>query len=264
VKTFAWVTDPHLDFLRPDPLRAFAARLGALAVDGLFLTGDIANAPRLLSTLAFLDAATPYPLYFVLGNHDYYGGSIRDVRASLAGWSGPGCYWMPASGLIALSDTVALIGHGGWGDGRVGDFMASRIMLNDYVRIEELSGCSQAARFERLKALGDEAADYLGVQLEVALDRFEEVLLITHVPPFGAACWHEGRAEVNEWTPHFTCGAVGERLAAIMAARPDRRLRVFCGHTHSAGVVDIAPNLRVTTGAAVYRAPALQAPVRCR
>jgi hypothetical protein len=41
----------------------------------------------------------------------------------------------------------------------------------------------------------------------------------------------------------------------VASGHPDRRILVLCGHTHSAGVHDHAPNLRVLTGAAVYGKP---------
>jgi hypothetical protein len=111
------------------------------------------------------------------------------------------------------------------------------------------------ARLEKLNALGDEAAASVARVLPEALDRFESVVFLTHVPPFEAACRHEGRISDKDWLPHFTCKAVGDVLVRRMRERPDRRLTVLCGHTHGNGVARILPNLEVRTGGARPRQP---------
>ena len=60
--------------------------------------------------------------------------------------------------------------------------------------------------------LGDDAAATLRPHLVEALEAAPEVLLLTHVPPFREACWHEGRTSDDDWAPGFTCKAVGDLL----------------------------------------------------
>ena len=261
----SWLTDPHLDFLRPAAQEAFIEELARCQQDGLLLTGDIAEASSLLPILSQLDQHLSKPIWFVLGNHDYYRGSIVRTRAAVRRWCKQSrhSHWLPDAGVVTLTKTTALVGHGGWGDGGYGDFLGSTILLNDYRMIEELqlSRLGRERLFAQLQHQGREAAAVLRPLLEDALASHREVLLLTHVPPFVEACWHEGRAVLNEWTPHFTCRAVGALLLELMARHADRKLRVLCGHTHSPGVAWIRPNLVVHTGGAVYRQPALQATV---
>jgi hypothetical protein len=94
--------------------------------------------------------------------------------------------------------------------------------------------------------------------LPEALSRFNNILLLVHVPPFKESCWHEGRISDDHWLPHFTCKAVGDVLTEIMAEHPDKQMTVLCGHTHGAGETDILPNLHVKTGGAVYGCPQIQ------
>ena len=47
---------------------------------------------------------------------------------------------------------------------------------------------------------------------EQALERFEHVLVLTHVPPFREACWHEGRISGDDYLPYFACKATGDVL----------------------------------------------------
>jgi predicted phosphodiesterase len=70
----AWVTDPHIDPTTEANLRR-AMRAGG-QVDAAVCTGDLSSAPRLREHLHQLREALRCPVYFVLGNHDYYGGGL--------------------------------------------------------------------------------------------------------------------------------------------------------------------------------------------
>jgi hypothetical protein len=153
---------------------------------------------------------------------------------------------------------VGLVGVDGWADARLGDYVRSPVVLNDYLLIAELAGLGRAERQGRLHALGDAEAARLAELLAAALARFRRVIVATHVPPFKEACWHEGRISNDDWLPHFTCRAAGEVLRRAAADHPDRKIRVLCGHTHSSGTADILPNLRVVTGGAEYGEPRVQ------
>ena len=83
-------------------------------------------------------------------------------------------------------------------------------------------------------------------------------MVLTHVPPFREACWHEGQLSCDNWSPHFTCKATGDVLVDVMTAHPDQTMTVLCGHTHSAGYAQILENLEVFTGDAVYGHPKIQ------
>ena len=135
--------------------------------------------------------------------------------------------------------------------------MGSSVMLNDYIHIADLRAAAardKAALQATLRQLGDEAAAQLRAHLTEALGRGPEVLLLTHVPPFHGACWHEGELSDDNWLPHFSCGAVGAMLVEVMRGRSER-LTVLCGHTHSPGRYAPLPNVEVLTAGAVYREP---------
>ena len=260
----AWITDPHLNFLDEERLQRFITGLVDQSEDGLVITGDIAEAPSVTGYLERLDEALPFPVWFVLGNHDFYNGSIAATRKAVSALSARAVRvkYLPFSGVVSLTPKTALVGHDGWGDGRCGNFLASSIRLNDYRLIQDLICTSKQELLQRLKALGDEAAAHLRRVLKEALRTHEEVIVATHVPPYGGACWHEGQALCNEWTPHFTCLAAGWAMNEVMANYPDKRLRVLCGHTHSRGFFQAMENIAVETGDAKYGEPALQ-PVVC-
>jgi len=259
----AWVTDIHLNFLTDRAAEAFCAEIGETGTDAILVGGDIGEAPSLLRYLDLLEARIARPIYLVLGNHDFYGGSIQTVRAAVsrrcagARW----LTWLNERDVIELTEDTGLIGHDGWADGRLGTGHGSRVELNDYHLIEDFDGVPLSARFARLRALGDEAAAHVRRVLPLALGRFRRLIFLTHVPPFRAACWHEGRISDDDFLPHFTCKAVGDVLIDAMRAHPDQELLVLCGHTHGSGVVNVLPNLPVLTGGAEYGRPRIQRPL---
>ncbi len=120
------------------------------------MCGDIAVAKNIDKILLKLADEIQIPIYFVLGNHDYYHGSIAKVREEVRHLSidSNQLFWLPESGPVQLSDEVALIGHGGWGDARFGDFDESTVYLSDYVAIQELAGISNSERKAQIESIG--------------------------------------------------------------------------------------------------------------
>ena len=259
ISRLAWATDIHLNHLHPLDLERFIETLGACNADAYLLTGDIAEAPTLGPRLRRLAEALGKPIYFVLGNHDYYFGSIARVREEAARLTADVAHlhWLPAVGVVELSDSTALVGHGGWGDGREGAARTTPVRLNDSNLIEELTTLSHSQSLPILAQLGQEAADALAPHLSDAVARFDRVIVATHVPPFRQATWHEGELSNDQWLPFFCCGAMGQQLLKVFEANPQCMGTVLCGHTHSQGRYQALPNLKVVTGKAVYGAPVI-------
>jgi len=74
-----WLTDIHINFLKPVQLEKFYQLITDSQPDCILISGDIGEAPRLKYYLQQLESRLPVPIYFVLGNHDYYGASQQDV-----------------------------------------------------------------------------------------------------------------------------------------------------------------------------------------
>ncbi len=269
VHRLAWLTDLHLNFVDDNfvddvdenGIHAFLHTITEANPDAVLIGGDITDAPRLIATLRLIETVLQRPIYFVLGNHDYYHGSIRGVRQMVCELAERSEYltYLPAAGVVSFGEDTALVGHGGWGDGRLGDFANSWVVLNDYVLIEELARMPKAELLHRLNHLGDEAAAYLTSVIPRAFESHRRVILLTHVPPFKSACWHEGQISDDNFLPHFTCKAVGDALLHVIDEQPaGKELLVLCGHTHGAGEAVIRENVRVLTGGSEYGAPAIQ------
>ena len=80
----AWLTDIHLNFVPESRLDALCRAIRDAGADAVLLGGDIGEAPDVEDYLEDLDARLGLPIYFVLGNHDYYRGAIARVRAGIA------------------------------------------------------------------------------------------------------------------------------------------------------------------------------------
>lgn len=260
----AWLTDVHLNFLLAADVDRFLHQVRRTEAEAVFLTGDIGESQNVIDYLARFDAGLPCPVYFVLGNHDFYYGSIAEVRREVAK------FCREREKLIYLSDQevvelpgkdgrpLALVGHDGWADGRIGDFEKSLVMMSDYQLIAELSKHGKRSRLDVLHKLGDEAAAEIDRKLQTALQKYDEVIVLTHVPPLHEACWYDGEISDDQWAPHFTCKAVGQALLTAAGEHREKKITVYCGHTHGRGECYPRPNLTIFTGAAEYGKPAVE------
>jgi predicted MPP superfamily phosphohydrolase len=235
-----WLTDVHLNFLDNRSLGGFLATVTREAPDVLLVTGDTAESSDIIDTVNLLGDIAP--VYFVLGNHDFYRSSITEVRDRAQATS----RWLPSLGPVRLTDTTTLVGVDGWGDARCGD-LASRVTLADWRFIRDLQGLTTPARIAALQALGAQEAEALRGQL-ATLEPTPELIVLTHVPPFAEACWHNGKQSTPEWLPWFTCIAVGDVLRDYARRAPEAKITVLCGHTHGRGEFRAAENLLVRTG----------------
>jgi 3',5'-cyclic-AMP phosphodiesterase len=260
-----WATDIHLNFLDAADRRRFIESLRG-QVDALVITGDIAESDSIKETLRQIDAWLERPVHFVLGNHDYYRGSVAGTRANVVEVTN-GCKnltYLSRAGIVELTPNTCLVGHDGWADARLGDYDRSDVILNDFLLIDELRCWKDPHTLDKpalrraLQALGDEAAEYLRGVLASAAEKYPHVIVATHVPPFREAAWYEGHPSSDDFLPFFACKAVGDVLLAAAQLHPNCQMLVLCGHTHGGGELRAVDNLRVMTGSAEYGHPRIQ------
>lgn len=259
-----WLSDIHLDHASEAAIDSLVSDLREANADYVLIGGDIGEASSFCGFLTMLAGSVPGHVCFVLGNHDYYRSSIENVRLAASSVCVEGAIsWLPQSSVLQLSETTALVGHGGWGDGRIGDVFKSEIYLNDYRLIDELRsvatpGCMTEELVLKLNQLGNEAAAFLTQQAAAAFENADHVIVLTHVPPWREVCWYQGRISDDNWAPHFTCKAVGDALVGVMeSVGADKRMTVLCGHSHGGGVAKIRPNLEARTAEAEYGQPGI-------
>lgn len=265
-----WITDPHLNFIHEERIKAFARRVLKEKPDAVVLTGDIAEGQNITDYLAFFDLqlGNSCPTFFVLGNHDFYNRSIAGVREKVSNlftydetskMVRDACLgYLSTSGVIPLTEDTALVGHDGWYDGQYADWFKSKVWLNDYQCIAEIGGNAcplNILRFDKINKLARESADYVEEQVNKAFEDFDHVFVATHVPPFRENAVYDGKISDDDWMPHFSSKTMGDTLLKLAQDNPDKRLTVLCGHSHGHADVQHLPNLRCITGKARYRHP---------
>lgn len=155
-----WLNDIHLEFLGEPEIGRFLGELDDCHAEAALIAGDIAQAGSVVGFLRQTQDRLGIPIYFVLGNHDYYYGSIAGVRSEIGNLTHvcSHLHWLSDCGVVSLTPKTSLVGHDGWGDGRLGDYENSPVKLNDFSLIAELSGIGRQQLLHRLMRLGDEAS----------------------------------------------------------------------------------------------------------
>lgn len=251
----AWVTDPHLNFVKSlTGRRQFYHKINTYDPTHVVFTGDIAEAPSICDIMYEVKKFVKAPTYIVLGNHDFYRGAIDDVRSEIA-VSSTAIKYLPYQGVVPLTNSTCLIGVDGFYDGQYGDYWYSRVVMSDFKLISDLHGLNKDGLFAKLSKIANVEAAKAESLLRQAFKDYETVYFATHVPPFKEATWHMGKHSDDAWLPFFSCKAIGSVLLRLCKERPDRQVKVLCGHTHGAGTFQALPNLHVETGAARYGRP---------
>jgi len=248
----ALISDPHFDHIRDRAIRGeFKRALRSSGVDAIVMTGDIAEAGTLANAVGKVRNDPGLPVYYVLGNHDLYGGAIAEVHAiarRLGGWLGD-----PDGGPFDLGSRTCLVGVDGWYDFRAGRAERTRIAMNDWHRIHDFMPLSAGGIVAASRLLAEQSAELATKKLQAAVQAgYTRILLTTHVPPFVECATHEGQVSDPDWAPIMTNITLGDALFAFATENPDVHLDVLCGHTHDRCDRLVAPNLRVRVGRAEY------------
>ena len=260
----AWLTDIHLNFLDSTERKHFYKEIEKTHCDSILISGDIAEAPSLADILIEMADQIKKPIYFVLGNHDYYRGQINSVREAFRELSKTHekLFWLPASGPQLLVNNTILLGQDGWADGRLGDYQNSRVALNDSRLIGDLFQQSLLGRSHLLKKMQDLAdADALDLQsdlLQAIKQNPKMIIVLTHVPPFKEASQYNGQISDDDWLPYFSSKATGDVLMQIAQENPLIEFLVLGGHTHGEANYQAISNLNIRIGKAEYSQPEIQ------
>lgn len=260
----AWASDIHLDFVDDYTANKFFQIINE-TVDILLLTGDIGDGSK--KQLERLARGVEIPTYFVLGNHDYYHNSIEGMRRKVKNICRkfPHLTYLPDNQqVVELLPDVALIGVDGWADAQYGN-MLSNVVLWDFSQIENLKEAwvlskiikSRQPLHDKLRELGIDEAVLLENTLGKCLEKYNNVIILTHIPPFKEATWHLGQVSGPDFLPYFSCAAVGNVIENIFTDT-DKNALVLCGHTHSRGTYNLLPNVQVWTAKAEYRFPEIE------
>lgn len=261
---YAWATDIHLDFLanRPDETLTFMESLVKSNPTGIFLTGDISTAKGIVYHLSAIEKVAQRPIYFVLGNHDYFGSSIVEIRKTMRELSNvsPFLRYMPTMPYYTLTPSTAVVGHDCWYDALNGDWQKSNFEMSDWNAIHEFHEVrgNMSSVVTMARKLAHEGVTHLHNAIKQAVRHHKNIVILSHYPPFRESHIHQGKVGDDNAQPWFTCKMLGDMLLDASKAFPNHQFTVLAGHTHGKYNGKINDNLIVNVGEAEYWYPKLQ------
>lgn len=261
--SYKWITDIHLNFVR-DQSNRFKFYDELRHADGIIISGDISDGNTVAEYLVEMADYIQKPIYFVLGNHDYYHSDVATMRYKMSELNNTYLiYLTDCTDIIELQPKIYLCGIDGWGDSREGDFASTTVRLNDSNFIQDLYYAESFGGKELLgrtmEKLSDDDSTLLLRKIEDILrhDNYpEEIIIVTHVPPFKEACLYQGKQSSDDFLPFFCNKQLGQYLYEVALRYFDIQFTVLCGHTHGkAGPYRKLNNLKVEVGGAEYYSP---------
>lgn len=252
-----WVSDIHLNFLNAEQRQDFYEKLKESAGDIVVISGDIAESSNFVPFIRAMEETVQKPVYFVLGNHDFYESSVADVKrlAKPLGHLGSIPY-------VELSESVALVGVDGWGDTRNGDFENSHLTMSDWIYIEDLKKeyiKGMDALKAKLMQLADLDANKLKRRVLKAIkEGFKRIIIVTHVPPLEEVCLNAGKKSTPSGLPFFSSQCLANKILPIAKKNPKVDFLWLSGHTHSRAKHKPCNNMTVKVAKAEYYYPQIE------
>lgn len=256
---FAWITDPHFDCVPDHVIGGFGRYINKLDVSFVVITGDIGDTREKLRNLILLGSWCTSPIFFTLGNHDLYDGSVEDAKneARALCKEFPNLVFLDDEPPYRINKDVALVGNSGIYDCRAGNSDSKFGLHGDWTRISEFKGKSIYDIKTQCHVIAEEMAKTATRTLLDAANEYKHVFFATHIPPFPEATWHMGKRSDSEALPWFCNLTFGRMLADVASEYSDVNFTVLCGHTHSPGEYKHFENLKVLTGGAEYGYPSV-------
>lgn len=270
-----WATDIHLDFITnpkfPESSKknidVFCDLVKSENSDALILSGDISLASYLQDHLFALESRLRMPIYFVLGNHDFWGGSFAGVRRAATNVANASDYlkYLSSVPYIPVSPGVALVGHDGWYDGLYGNPYATIVTMNDWSMISDFyksshgdnSGLDEVLKTSQVQSYLSTRHVAEGIKKAIRQQSLDKIIIVTHVPPFTAPL--DLRNDFKESIyPWYASKMMGDMILSAAKNNPHIDFEVFCGHVHTKFDGRISSNVYLHSGHAEYSKPLVQ------
>jgi predicted phosphohydrolase len=269
----AWATDIHLDFITDKNDVGMSCRnLDTFCSlfeesDGIVLSGDISLAPFLKDHLLALEERLSRPIYFVLGNHDFWFSDIASVRDAMTKLSNSSEYlkYLSVVPYVRLTKTVFLIGHDGWCDGLYGDARHSSFVMNDWTSIKDFKSFhtpfnENPINYDSILSVCRQQATIAtrhiatGIKTLLSQKRAKKIIIATHVPPFTQPL-DIAKSNKQNMYPWYSSKTMGDMLLSAANNNPSIQFEILCGHCHVEYNDRIAPNLLLRSGESKYSQP---------
>jgi len=268
----AWMTDIHLDMAGDIFNKILSMSMSSHEADAILITGDISVSNTLTQHLSALEIGFNKPIYFVLGNHDYYGSNISTVRRNVVNYCNSSSFlrYMTSVPYVKLEEGTYLIGHDGWYDAQNGNPYSDSLLMNDWIQIADYNAALRSSFGGKTlnknviinisQKLAQLAANHVANSIKSIVKESEHIIIMTHVPPFketfNASEKYKGMSSL-EIMPWYTSKIMGDTLFAAAKTYPHVKFTVLSGHVHSYYDDDLLNNLNVKVGKAIYGNPQL-------
>jgi predicted phosphohydrolase len=252
----AWMSDVHLNCADEIAIQAFITELAKATPDCVIITGDISVSVLLKKHLWMIENAVKVPVYFICGNHDFWGGSFNSVAFMLMELEerNPNIKWLSNNPYIKLSDNTVIVGHDCFYDAGYGDWTRSNLLLNDWFKISDFKFQPQNMIVDIARNYAVKGANHIFDNLTSAInDGYEHSIVLMHPPPFAEASLYKGMPASDYSLPWYSCKVAGDALLSI--AEKYKSIDVFCGHTHSKCTYTPLDNLTVRLENSQYGYP---------
>src|SRR5258708_1792452 len=249
---YLWISDTHL---LPWQRYKFLSCILDIRPQGVFLTGDISHSGfTLIDDLEFIAKRIGRPLYFTMGNHDFWFSSFEKVSNQLTSICKkyPNLVWIDRAGVVPLNDEAALIGQMGWYSADQGNpeyikYTFDWFMIEDFRKLKTWN-----QRFELFRELAKKDAEKLANKLEEAIETYKTVYALTHFGGWPEGSRHNSIISEEFWKPYNTNSYLGPALEKVMEKHKKRRLYLFSGHVHSAATLHINRCIEARVGRGSY------------
>lgn len=246
-KKFLWFSDIHLERASSYDKIKFLYSLIKEKPAGIFLTGDISNGIKLCYHLRIIAIIANCPIYFSLGNHDYYFSSLEKTTNKLRRLcqKHKNLIWLNDIKFARLSKKTAVIGVDGWYDVDKGNpnllkYTTDWLFVKDFRKLPSI-----VERMDLWKKIAYDSALNAEIKInEVINAGFKNIYLLTHFPPWQEATKDVGSIFENFWISYNTNLTLGRKIKEVMSKHNNIRLTVLSGHTHEQSIVWIRKNIQ--------------------
>lgn len=256
-----WLSDIHLNFVSEEAAKALFESVRVHDSQCVFVTGDISESPALSFHLDLMDQIVGKPVYFILGNHDFWYSTTQMIWENLPKLVNKMSFmkYMTAGTYMPLDTETCVIGHDGWYDARYGDAAGSKFGMRDWSIMGDYVNCKNIHQvIEKSQEIAAHSVEHFRKNLVETVKRYKKIVLLTHMPPFDDTHIYQGQIGEAHAQPWFTNRMLGELFYTAAKANPGIQFVVFAGHTHGRISKDILPNLLVHVAGVDYGAPVIQ------
>lgn len=246
----AHITDCHVDFLKNHELIEFLLSLQESEAEAFVITGDISKGTLVHKHLLWMEKIVQKPIYFVLGNHDFYDSSFAEVNKNIRKLCEESNYlfYLQDREFVKLGDTI-LIGQNGWYDAGWRTPLTSLVFLWDWLFIEEFHKLSNTqARIALLIEIAASEVRQAERKLLEALKHGDKIMFATHIPPWSEDHYKLGEIANKFWMPYNSSKMMADMLVRVMEKHPNKQLTCTAGHVHLRRKEQITHNILLKVG----------------